>query len=122
MGSREKQTGSEQQNHKAELLVRQIEKLRISFGRQSAIKKLRLLQQLKLIVITDATLLKNCHDLLCFLRAYPDDAAVLKLVEGELQSFGKRVEQYRQLTRDRAGKKLFNSKFFQMCLEVCWQN
>jgi len=109
MRSRKKQTGSEHCSNKTELLVRQLEKLRVSFGRESANRKLKLLQQLKLIAIMDVTLLKSCHDLLCFLRAYPDDAAVLKLVEGELQSFGKRVEQYRQLTRDRAGKKLLNS-------------
>ena len=109
MGSRKKKTRSEQDDTRAELVVRQLAKLRISFGRNSAGKKLKLLLQLKRLVITDVTLLKSCHDLLCFLRAYPDDAAILKLVEGELQSFGKRVDQYRQLTRDHAGRKLLNS-------------
>jgi hypothetical protein len=106
MGSRKKQIGSEQDDTRAESVVRQLTKLRISFGRQSATRKLKLLQQLKLFVITDVTLLKNCHDLLCFIRAYPDDAAVLKVVESELQSFSLRIEQYRQLTRDHKGRKL----------------
>jgi len=109
MRPRKKQTGTDKDSSKAEFVVRQLANLRISFGRQSANRKLRLLQQLKLLVITDVTLLKSYHDLLCFLRAYPDDAAVLKAVENELQSFSLRIEQYRQLTRDHKGKKLRDS-------------
>lgn len=43
------------------------------------------------------------------MRAYPDSAAVLKLVENELRSFEKRVLEYESGTRDRQGEKLADS-------------
>ncbi len=45
--------------------------------------------------ITDVNELERYHDILCFLRAYPDNAGFLKLVEHELGNFRNRIETYK---------------------------
>jgi hypothetical protein len=68
-----------------------------------------LLQKLDSESIINADQLLAYHDILSFMRAYPDSAGILATVERELQSFGKRVEHYRQNSRDQEGQKLLNS-------------
>lgn len=41
--------------------------------------------------IRDPTLLLRFHEALCFLRAYPDDTDLLRLVEAELEAFSARI-------------------------------
>jgi hypothetical protein len=60
----------------------------------------RLLSRLSGHKIKDALSLIRYHELLLFVRAYPHNAAVLRLAEKELKSFGSRVELLRQLGID----------------------
>jgi hypothetical protein len=90
-------------------LVQQLERLKASFDRSSTNLKQALLRKLCSAEMIDAATLTAYHDILCFLRAYPDNAQIARITEGELQSFGSRVGKYRQQSRDRRGKRLVNS-------------
>ncbi len=79
------------------------------FDAGSAKKKYSLLERLQQTQILNAKVLVLYHDLLCFMRAYPDNRRLLRLVESELKSFGKRVDAYRTDSRDSQGLKLVNT-------------
>ena len=105
---------SKQQSRKTQVdrignLVMRLHELRRRFDRTSADKKLALLQNLRVANTADAGMLLAYHDILSFMRAYPDNAGILATVERELRDFGKRVEHYRQNSRDRDAQKLLNS-------------
>lgn len=92
-----------------ETLVKELERLKTSFDLPSAARKLILLRRLRSAEIHEVTTLTAYHDILCFLRAYPDNDQIARITERELQSFGSRVEMYRKQSRDRSGKRLINS-------------
>jgi len=54
--------------------------------------KAQLLTELAQRKIASASLLKRLHELLCFLRAFPDNATVLRLATDSLATFAQRVD------------------------------
>jgi hypothetical protein len=90
-------------------LLRQLSELRLEFDAPSALKKLELLRRLRDKEILKPSELISLHDLLCFVRAYPDNAKLLSFVERELQAFGVRVDKYGRETRDEHVLELDNS-------------
>ncbi|PWB76105.1 hypothetical protein C3F09_01300 [candidate division GN15 bacterium] len=73
-------------------ILTRLESLRLRFDTASAAEKLRLLRCLHRTAIPSAERLQTCHELLCFLRAYPDNRRILNIVERELRLFGGRVQ------------------------------
>ena len=73
-------------------LVQSLAGLTRRFSRTSPLKKMRLLAALKDRPIQSGPLLRQFYDALCFLRAYPDDTELLRMVEESLGAFPKRVE------------------------------
>jgi len=67
--------------------------VRTAVGRGPLAKKMRLLRELSREAITTGRLLRTYHDLLLFLAAYPDSAALLKLVDGELMRLSQLVKE-----------------------------
>lgn len=90
-------------------LIRQLEKMRDTFGPQSARDRLAAVRNLARRRILNPADLLLYHDLLCFIRAYPDNNTLLELAERELQAFGRRVADYKRLTRDKKGVQLDDS-------------
>ena len=84
----------------AYLLIRELDKLKTVFDQQSAQNKISLLKALSSKKITGNETLQACHDILCFMRAYPDNAGILAAIERELKFFSKRVEYYKNKARD----------------------
>lgn len=63
-----------------------------SFGSEFAAQKLESLIRISVARITKAAQLTSYHESLCYLRAYPDNARILSVVEAELEKFIDRVE------------------------------
>src|SRR2546423_1196294 len=61
------------------------------FGAEARLAKLRLLARLSTVRIARAKTLERLHETLCFVRAYPDDAAVQDAAERALREFTLRV-------------------------------
>jgi hypothetical protein len=87
-------------------LLNQLERIKSSFGPAVAVERMRLIREISRRKIFSAADLIRFHDLLCVVRAYPDNQNVLKLAETELIGYGRRVADYKRLTRDRKGGKL----------------
>ncbi|MHC4107407.1 MAG: hypothetical protein ACYSTY_04895, partial [Planctomycetota bacterium] len=64
--------------------VTALREARTDFGRQARRRKLELLAQCAACGLDDARLLRDYHDVLLFLAAYPDDREVRRRVESEL--------------------------------------
>jgi hypothetical protein len=78
----------------------QLENLKFTFDRNAARAKRTLLTRLERAVLTDADEVLRLHEMLCFLRAYPDDRALLNTVLRMLRTFETRedlVEQRKEL-------------------------
>ncbi len=73
-------------------LLRQLEALRLQFGPEPARRRRRLLREAGRVSWRRAGDLLRFHELLCFSRAYPDDAGVLVLVERLLRGFARRED------------------------------
>ncbi|HEX6813310.1 MAG TPA: hypothetical protein VF384_16945 [Planctomycetota bacterium] len=71
-------------------LLRSLEQTRATFGGDAPAQKLALLQALDRARMPTAAGVLRLHEALCFLRAYPDDAAVLEQVAAMLQRFDQR--------------------------------
>lgn len=87
-------------------LLNQLERLRSTFGDSAAKERASLVRMLSRNRILSASDLIRYHDLLCVIRAYPDNATVFNLAETELRHFGKRVSDYKKLSRDKKASKL----------------
>ncbi|MGE5278639.1 MAG: hypothetical protein ACM3SU_16740 [Acidobacteriota bacterium] len=85
------------------ILLAALEARKATFGGDAAGRKLELLEGLEVARLGTARQVRRLHEALCFLRAYPDDKAVLGQVEKMLAGFDKRSD----LRRHR--KKLANS-------------
>lgn len=75
-----------------------LEQLKSSYGGEYALSKLALLGRLERSELRTARAVTRLHDMLCFLRAYPDDARILAQVERMLATFHRRSD----LVRHRA--------------------
>lgn len=69
-----------------------LERARDVRSRESALRKLQLLRLLARATLRSARQVERLHELLCFLRAYPDDARVLAQVESMLARFDRRAD------------------------------
>ena len=72
--------------------LQRLRRLRQCFDSDSASQKLRLLQILEKAHLPTSTEVAQLHDSMCFMRAYPDNDAVLIMVERMLGNFGNRVD------------------------------
>jgi hypothetical protein len=71
-------------------LLRSLEQTKATFGADAPAQKLALLQALDGARMPSAAAVLRLHEALCFLRAYPDDSAVLEQVAAMLQRFDQR--------------------------------
>lgn len=69
-----------------------LETIQAEFGPRRADAKLRLLGELARANLRSAEAVGRLHECLCYLRAYPDDARVLKRVEDMLARFDARAD------------------------------
>ncbi len=69
-----------------------LERSRDHYGAGSAEEKLALLARLERAELRSARAVWRLHEVLCFLRAYPDDARLLAQVERMLARFAKRAD------------------------------
>jgi hypothetical protein len=69
-----------------------LERSRLEFGAAAATAKLALLKQLARTRLASAGAVRRLHDALCFMRAYPDNAAVLAQVQAMLMRFADRAD------------------------------
>jgi hypothetical protein len=72
--------------------LRALERCKDRYGPGSAAQKLRLLARLGRADLRSVRAVRRLHELLCFLRAYPDDARVLAQVERMLARFAARAD------------------------------
>lgn len=70
----------------------EIDAIRAQYGEGVGGRKLALLRELERTRLPSARAVLRLHETLCFLRAYPDDAEVLKLVERMLAGFERRPD------------------------------
>jgi len=73
-------------------LLHRLEGLKARYDKGSAARKLDLLRRLETEELRSADAVARLHEVLCFLRAYPDDAAVLARVERMLRAFERRPD------------------------------
>lgn len=67
-----------------------LERLRLQYGPQALARKRVLLQRLGAATLPSAGAVRRLHEMLCFLRAYPDDAELRTLVVAQLEAFAGR--------------------------------
>ena len=72
--------------------LRKLERIQGEFGAGIAERKLELLRQLGRARLGSSRAVQRLHEALCFLRAYPDDEAVLAEVERQLAAFDRRAD------------------------------
>ena len=72
-------------------LVEQLQTAKLQFGQQTGAKMLKLLDTASRLRFHRAAELIRFHELLLFIRAYPQNSAVLKKTDGLLASFSRRV-------------------------------
>jgi hypothetical protein len=73
-------------------LVQSLVELTRRFSRTTSLKKIRLLAALKDRPIRNGALLRQLYDALCFIRAYPNDAHLLAIIDESLGAFPRRLE------------------------------
>ena len=69
-----------------------LERCRLEFGAAAADEKLALLKQFAQMRLGSARAVARLHEALCFMRAYPDNAAVLAQVQAMLAGFSERAD------------------------------
>jgi hypothetical protein len=77
---------------KARQLIGELERLKTEFGPARGRLKTERLSRLAALTLPSAGAVLRLHEILCFLRAYPDDASVLRLVERLLREFPHRAD------------------------------
>ena len=73
-------------------LLRRLERLKARYGEDNAPRKLELLRRLERDRLRSADAVARLHEVLCFLRAYPDTPALLARVERMLRAFERRSD------------------------------
>lgn len=79
--------------------LRQLDRLRSSFGPEPAAQRLRLLRRLERARMAGPREIEQLHEALCWSAAYPDDDAVLQQVRRMLARFGERADLRRHAAR-----------------------
>jgi hypothetical protein len=72
--------------------LRALQPLRNRFGAEAASAKCALLKHLARARLRTAREVERLHELLCFMRAYPDDARLLAMVRRMLAGFARRAD------------------------------
>jgi len=72
--------------------LRELQRLAPQFADGGAARKLELLRELERMRLPRADDVHALHEVLCFLRALPDDAAILAQVESMLEAFHRRAD------------------------------
>ena len=72
--------------------LRTLQQLRNRFGAEAARAKCALLKRLVRTRLRTAREVERLHELLCFMRAYPDDARLLAIVRRMLADFARRAD------------------------------
>lgn len=97
-------------------LLKRLEKIKAEYGAEGARRKTDLLRQLARRRMTSAAQVERLHEVLCFLRAYPDDRQILRQVESMLETFDGRsdLKRHREELEDSgiAGTDLYFSFFY----------
>jgi hypothetical protein len=83
-------------------LIDQLDELKNQFAPTAARRILRLLQTLSRKHLNDTNTLFRYHEILLFLRAYPQNATMVRVTENELQNFASRVAWLRKQENDLA--------------------
>ena len=78
----------------------ELEGCRYRFGRNEAVRVVKLLQRLDAAHFADAASLIRFHEVLLFLRAFPQGPAVVRATEHSLNDFHKKVEALRKAGAD----------------------
>ena len=73
-------------------LLKELEKIQNENGNSTAQKLLGILKQLRKRTIDDVYDLLRLHELLLFIRAYPQNAKLVAETESQLQKFSSRVK------------------------------
>src|SRR5262249_10895949 len=76
-------------------LLQKLEATRLEFGPGRATVKITLLTKLERSQLPTAEAILRLHEQLCFLRAYPDNAALFSQVVGMLKRFSQRADLHR---------------------------
>src|SRR5215813_2312032 len=71
--------------------IDRLDELKNQFTSDSARRILRLLEQLSRKKISDTDSLIRYHEILLFLRAYPQNSSIVRATENELRAFAARV-------------------------------
>jgi len=69
-----------------------LEQAKNNYGPGCAETKVALLARLEHRMLRSAQAVNRLHEVLCFLRAYPDDAKILAQVERMLEAFHRRAD------------------------------
>jgi hypothetical protein len=80
--------------------IDQLDELKNQFGPNTASRVLRLVDQLSRKRLNDTDTLFRYHEILLFLRAYPQNASIVRAAENELRSFANRVATLREQNID----------------------
>ena len=83
----------------AELDLRRLERIVAEYGPARGDAKRALLALLARAAVPTAGAVRRLHEALCFLQAYPDDAALLARVERMLAAFDRRPDLRRHAAR-----------------------
>src|SRR5262245_28081628 len=78
--------------HRADLALRELARLRLEFGTAAAARKRGLLGVLGRARLRTRRQVLALHEALCFMRAYPDDRALLARIERLLRGFERRAD------------------------------
>src|SRR5687767_6724837 len=81
-------------------LIDQLDELKSQFTPTAARQILRLLKSLSLAKLKDIDSLVRFHEILLFLRAYPQNAALVRATEKELRAFSNRISLLSKLEID----------------------
>lgn len=73
-----------------EVALRELERLKHTFGAEPAARRYELLKRLERARLPRAEQVERLHELLCFARAYPDSAQVVAIVERLMAGFAAR--------------------------------
>ena len=83
-------------------LIDQLDELKDQFAPTAARRILRLLQTLSRKNLNDTDTLLRYHEILLFLRAYPQNATMVRATENELRGFANRIARLRKQEIDLA--------------------
>lgn len=83
-------------------LLKRLETIRARYSPEDAIEKLGLMRALRPARLASAAEIRRLHEVLLFLRAFPDDEAILRSSESLLSGFGRRpdLKRHRALLED----------------------